>query len=317
MADARRIGLSKLRYNWTLYLLVLPSALLVGVFMYYPAVSGVTHAFYRWDGSFIEEPVGLGNFARAVRDPLLGKSFIVVLVLVLANVFKMIPSIITAVVIHRLRDERWRYTYRVLFVVPMIIPAMVGLLIWKFFYDPSVGALNAFLDWSGLIRVLCWLDRCFDWQVFVPGRNIAWLGEPELVIPSLILWGFPWVGVVGVLIYLAGLQNISKDVYEAAALDGVGWFRTFWNIELPLIMTQVRLNLVLMIIGTFQGYGLILVLFGDTGGPGGRANVPGLYMFHQAFTRQFMGYACAIGILLFVIILTLTLINNKLVRVEK
>jgi raffinose/stachyose/melibiose transport system permease protein len=106
-------------------------------------------------------------------------------------------------------------------------------------------------------------------------------------------------------------------VYEAADLDGVNAFQKFLHVEFPLIMTQVRINLVLLIIGTLQMYGFILILFGIEGGPNGKLMVPGLYMFRNAFTEGYAGYACAIGLILFVFILLLTEINNRFVRVEK
>jgi raffinose/stachyose/melibiose transport system permease protein len=122
---------------------------------------------------------------------------------------------------------------------------------------------------------------------------------------------------VGVLIYLAGLQSISTEIYEAAELDGVNGFQKFVYIELPLIMTQVRLTLVLLIIATLQGFGLQLLLLGESGGAGGRGMVPGLWMFNRAFVAGEFGYACALGVILFVFILALTYINNKYVRVSK
>jgi raffinose/stachyose/melibiose transport system permease protein len=138
-----------------------------------------------------------------------------------------------------------------------------------------------------------------------------------LIIPALIIWGFPWIGVVGVLIYLAGLQSIGTEVYEAADLDGVSGFQKFIHIEFPLILTQIRLMLILLVIGTIQGYGLQLLLLGDSGGPGGRGMVPGLWMYNRAFIAGEFGYACAIGMILFVFILALTYIQNKYVRVDK
>jgi raffinose/stachyose/melibiose transport system permease protein len=144
-----------------------------------------------------------------------------------------------------------------------------------------------------------------------------WLSQPRLIPAALIFWGFPWVGIVSVLLYLSGLGNIDQSVYEASEIDGCGWFRKFWNIELPLITTQVRLNLVLMVIATLKGWGQVFVLLGDTGGPEGAGMLPGLYMFRKAFTDGQAGYASAIGFLLFLLILYLTLINNKYVRVEK
>jgi ABC-type sugar transport system permease subunit len=284
---------------------------------YYPAVNAIYHAFFRWNGDFINEFVGFANFAEAFRDPILGYGFMVVGILILANFVKMIPSILTAVVINRLASQKAAYFYKVLFVIPMIIPGMVYLLMWKFFYDPSVGILNIVLNSTGIMGILQGIDAMFGWHIFVQGVNPVWLGDANLVIPSLILWGFPWVGIVGVLIYIAGLQAIDESVYEAAAIDGIGSIRKFFSIELPLILGQVRINLVLMIIGTLQDYGLMLVLFGTGGGPQGRAMTPGLYMFKQAFQDERAGYACAIGLLMFGIILILTEINNKFVRIDK
>ena len=255
---------------------------------------------------------------KKVGDHLLWKSFNLIFILVIANLFKMWPSIFTAVCIHRLKSEKWQYWYRVLFVIPMIIPQMVGLLIWKFFYDPNVGVLNKVLITFKIDQLLIWMDKwVLHLGVFNEPFKPAWLGEPSLVIPALVFWGFPWVGVVGVLIYLAGLQNISNDVYEAAELDGITWWGKFWQIELPLIMTQVRLNLILMIIGTFQAYGFQYILLGAEGGPDNKGLTPGLYMFYRAFQEQDYGYACAIGLILFVIILVLTIVNQKYVRVKK
>jgi len=449
-------------HHWRLYLLVLPALGLILTFAYFPAASAVYHAFFRWDGDDIAEYIGLRNFANALTDEVLGRSFHLVLILIVANFLKMIPSIVTAVVIHRLASDRARYLYRVAFVIPMIIPEMVWLLIWKYFYDPTVGVLNTFLNATGLMGVLQALDSPATglpalasalapvrdasagavfggvgglalaaaalWALRAPGAEggrgrvglgvraaaalvlgvavigywpgqaewvagaatgagralrtagalvtsrgavvmavlcgaalavrrrrrgpealkwaaaalaavaafflvttmlwpaatqafaygaPAWLGQSELLIPALVFWGFPWVGVISVLLYLAGLGNIEQDVYDAAEIDGCGWFRKFWNIELPLILTQVRLNLVLMIIGTLQGWGLIFILLGDTGGPKGAGMVPGLYMFRKAFTDMEAGYACAIGLLLFLLTLGLTMINNRYVRVQK
>jgi ABC-type sugar transport system permease subunit len=427
---AKYISTRRLVSYWRLYLFALPAAALVGLFSYFPAASAIYHAFFRWNGSYVKEFVGLYNFhqllgwspflwlvmaawvalmmailvgkplwlargapwglgllvgvlgialfaaadtstvlsmtageawawyGRALWATLIGigahlvfrsawsqwvqgicvlygflwffyqsmistgdqtlwSGFGVIFILVLANLVKMVPSIVTAVFIHRLKSERWQYIYRVLFVVPMIVPAMVGLLVWKSFYDPTQGILNRILLGSGFLDVLVWFDGLFGWDVFHAGTNPSWLGDAALVIPSLIFWGFPWVGTVGVLIYLTGLASIDESVYEAADLDNASTLQKFFYIELPLILTQVRINLVLMIIGTLQTYGQILILLGDSGGPRGVALVPGLYMFRSAFVELYAGKACAIGLIVFFFILILTEINNRFVRVEK
>lgn len=307
----------KARREWRLYFFVVPALVMIGVFAYFPAASAVFHSFFNWQGGAAKQFLGAGNFQRAWNDRVLWESFGTVSILILFNVFKTIPSIAMAVLIHRVRSDRWQYIYRVLLVVPMIVPHLVTLFIWKFFFDPNLGVLNRVLDLLGLKRVLVFIDGIFGWNTFVADAPIGWLSQPELILPSLFIWGFPWIGTVGVLIYLAGLQSISPDIYEAADLDGVGPFGKFLHIELPLILTQVRVTLILLVIATLQGYGLMLLLLGDTGGPGGRGMVPGLWMYNRAFIAGEFGYACAIGLILFVFISVLTWINHKYVRVEK
>lgn len=272
------------------------------LFRYYPAFSGIYHSFFEWDGALLKEWVGLDNYIEAIRDAKLWQSFLVVVIFIVANIIKLIPSIIVALLIFHLKNEKHQYIYRVLFVVPMIIPGIVYMLLWKFFYEPNIGLLNQVFMAFGLID---------------PELPPMWLADPHLVIPSLIFMGFPWVGVVSVLIFLAGLQSIPTSVYEAAKLDGCGVIKRCLTIELPLIMSQVRLSLVLMIIATLKGFEQILIMCNEFGGPDGMANVPGLYMFRMAFMEGRVGYACALGMLLFGIILVLTILNDKYVRVEK
>ncbi len=313
----RSIATQKALREWKLYFFLAPSLILVVMFSYFPAASAVYHSFFDWAGGETKHLIGLDNFRRAFGDQVLWNSFKTVSILVVFNLFKMIPSIFLAVIIHRIVSDRWQYFYRIFLVIPMIVPHLVTLFIWKFFFDPNLGALNKVLDLTGIKEVLVQIDQWFGWGVFHANASIGWLSQPELILPSLFIWGFPWIGTVGVLIYLAGLQSIGKEIYEAAELDGVGPFKKFLYIELPLIVTQVRLSLVLLIIGTLQGYGLQLVLLGNAGGPDGRGMVPGLWMYNRAFISGELGYACAIGMMLFVFILALTLINNKYVRVDK
>jgi ABC-type sugar transport system permease subunit len=385
--------------------LMLPTLIGLALFTYYPQFGAIKYSLYNWDGGTTEEFIGFGNFKEAFTvDPRFWQSFYLVLILLGANIVKMWPSIFAAICLHRIRSERWQYIYRVLFVVPMIIPGIVGLLVWKSFFEANSGALNAFLNATGLMGVLDWLDESMAgnettgwvglvntgiaravrdefvigsvhglWWMIIVGvllivlrmvsgsifklrsnpvapfltwgavllittsvtlalllcswptqplgvfadGNPAWLGNQNLIIPSVIFWGFPWVGTVGVLIYLAGLQNITQDVYEAAELDGVGSIRKLFAIELPLIMTQVRINLIFLTIGTISDYGFFLLLLGNDGGPGGKGMVPGLYMYRAAFIEQRFGYACALGMVLFVILLAITVFYQKYVKVDK
>lgn len=299
---ARTISLTKLKYYWPVYFLVgLPLALVL-TFNYYPIINGFVHIFYRWDGDLVEEFVGFKNIVKMIHDADLWMSFWVVGIFIASNLVKMVIPIITAVILHHIVSDRWGYIYRIGFVIPMIVPAMVGFLLWKYFYEPNAGILNEILRTFGLLG---------------PTEIIQWLSNEKLVIPSLIFAGFPWVGAFGVLIYLAGLQNIPEDVYEAADIDGAGPMRIFWEIELPLIMTQVRINLILMMISTVQQWQNIYLFVGESGGPNGIATVPGLLVFREAFSRGYFGYGCAVGFLLFLVTLILTFFNNRFVRTKK
>eukprot|EP00828_Plagiopyla_frontata_P030556 TRINITY_DN3987_c0_g1_i3.p2 TRINITY_DN3987_c0_g1~~TRINITY_DN3987_c0_g1_i3.p2 ORF type:complete len:301 (+),score=12.29 TRINITY_DN3987_c0_g1_i3:1942-2844(+) len=292
----------KLKHYWPIYILVAIPLTLVLVFSYFPIVNGFVHIFYRWDGDMISEYVGLDNIRKMLVDTDLWRSFGVVGIFVASNVFKMVIPILAAVVLHHVISERAGYIYRVMFVIPMVVPAMVFFLMWKYFYEPNAGVLNELLRATGLLG-----------QTDI----IQWLSSEALVIPSLVFAGFPWVGAFGVLIYLAGLQNISEDIYEAAEIDGAGALRIFWQIELPLIMTQVRINLILMIIGTIQQWQNVYLFVGESGGPNGVATIPGLLVFREAFSNGYFGYGCAVGFLLFLVTLGLTFFNNKVVKVKK
>ncbi len=311
----KKIRWDQIRHHWEIYLFILPTLLLIGLFQYYPAASGIFHSFYRWNGSDISEPVGFLNYLDLLKNPEFWNSFRLAFILGGWNVVKMIPALFVAVCIHRCKSERMNFLYRTLFVVPMVIPGLIVVLIWRsFFFEATAGYLNKFIMSSGLFGVLKYLDQAFGWGgIFVEGQMPAWLGDPRLIITACIVWGFPWVGSFAVLTHLAKLQGISKDVYEAGEIDGINWFSKFTKIELPLIMGSIYLLLVFVIIDTIKDAGMILALAGLEGGPGGKATVPALFMLRKAFLTQEMGAACAIGIILTIVVLSLQKLSSLLV----
>jgi len=312
----QRVRWRQVHRHWELYLFVLPTLALVALFQYYPAASGVFHSFFRWNGADISEFVGLDNYIDLLKSNAFWKSFKVVFTLGAWNVIKMAPALAVAVCIHRCRSTRMQYLYRMLFVVPMVIPPLVVVLVWRsFFFEATSGFLNRFLVATHFHDILIRLDQFLGWGgIFVEGQAPVWLGDPRLILTACIVWGAPWIGSFAVLTHLAKLQNIPKDIYEAADIDGVTWFSRFTRIELPLVMSSVYLNLVFVIIGTIKDAGMILALAGIEGGPGGQVTVPALFMLRKAFVDQRMGYACAVGIVLTAVVMTLqklsTLVND-------
>jgi ABC-type glycerol-3-phosphate transport system permease component len=325
--SAKKIRWRQVKHHWEIYFFIVPALVLISLFQYYPAASGIFHSFYRWNGADIAEFVGLRNYLELLTSHEFWQSFRVALLLGLWNVVKMIPAIAVAVWIHRCSSERMQYVYRLLFVIPMVIPALVIALIWRsFFFEATQGYLNQFLEASGLFALLCKLDAFFGWGgIFLEGSRPAWLGDPRLILVACVIWGFPWVGSFAVLTYLAKLQNIPKEIYEAASIDGASWWTKFTRIEIPLIMSSIYLMLVFVIIGTIKDAGMIIALTGGMdGGPGGKATVPALFMLRKAFINQEMGAACAVGIVLTVVIMALQKLsslvledNSAAVRIRK
>ena len=329
---------NQLRHHWEIYFFIDPTLILIGLFQYYPASSGIFHSLFRWNGSDISEFVGFENYVDLLKNLEFWNSFKLAFILGFWNVIKMIPALLVAVCIHRCTSEKMQFFYRTLFVVPMVIPGLITVLIWRsFFFEATAGYLNQFLDWTGLMTLLQYggsyvsakladpnlgglakaFLESFDWlTAFKAGSSPAWLGDPKIIIIACVVWGFPWVGSFAVLTHLAKLQNISKDVYEAADIDGANWWSRFTKIELPLLMGSIYLLLVFAIIDTIKDAGMILALAGIAGGPGGRATVPALFMLRKAFMDQQMGYACAVGIVLTVVVLLLQKICNMLLQPE-
>lgn len=279
------------------YLLLVPCFTLLIVFNYYPAFLAMWGSIFTLDYGRDGEFVGLDNFREMFRDPTFRESIGNVVALTLFGTITAVTvPVIVAEWIFRLRSDRAQYFYRIIMVWPAIVPGIVTLLLWQFIYDPYDGILNQILAWVGLDQ---WAQN-------------AWLADPDLALFALMGSGFPFVGGIGVLIYLAGLQSISTEIFDAASLDGASGFRRFLTIDLPLIRGQIRLILVLSIIEGLQAIVGPLVL--TRGGPVDSTMVPGLYMYEQAFTYGRLGYASAIGVVVFIAVFSLTLLNLTVFR---
>ena len=310
------IRFKQIKHHWEIYLLVLPAMAMISLFQYYPAASGVYHSFFRWNGADISEYVGWENYLTLLKTPEFWSSFKIAFILGAWNIVKMIPALAVAVCIHRSRSDWLQYLYRLLFVVPMVIPGLVVALIWRgLFFESTNGLLNRMLYSTGIFNLLCHFDTWFNWGgIFTPAHSPAWLGDPQLILVACIVWGFPWVGSFAVLTHLAKLQGIGKEIYEAAEIDGVSWWSKFTRIELPMLMGSVYLLLVFVIIDTIKDAGMVLALAGMEGGPGGKVTVPALFMIQKAFLYQEMGAACAIGIILTLVVMFLQKLSRVLLE---
>ena len=296
---ARRRGgtLAQAQRAFLAYIFILPSIALLAVFMYYPAFSALYHSFFNWNGFTQATYVGLGNFATMAEDATMRAATGNVLRL---TAFAVVVSVTVPLFVARLilgLPSGWaQYLFRVLFVIPLVLPQVVIYLIWKYLYDPNFGLLNALL------------------AVLHIGSPQAWLGDPQHALYALMGIGFPWVDGFALLIFTAGLQSIPREILDAAAIDGAGSLERFRRIEFPLVVGQIKLILVLNMIWTIQNFTSVLIL--TQGGPGTSTMVPGMVLYQSSFLNERMGYACAIGMAMFLVMLTLTYINLRYVRSE-
>ena len=287
---------TRLRDGWPAYLFILPSFVVLAWFAYYPAVKALGGAFTNWDGFLQRDWVGLGNFQQAFADPVLGQASRNNLIWIVFGVLLgLIPAFVVAELIFHLRSARRQYAYRTLFSVGLVIPALVQLLLWTYFYRGEDGLLNLLLGKVGLA-----------------GLQHGWISDPNIALYSLIFMGFPWINVFYLLILYAGLQNIPAEVLEAARLDGATGLRRVWTIDLPLLAPQLQLLLILSLIANVQN--LLAPLVMTNGGPFDRTQVPALVMYQRAIGDGEFGYAMAIASLLFLVVVALTLLSQRLGR---
>lgn len=278
------------------YLFLLPTLFFLAVFNYFPAASGLYHAFTEWETGRAAHWIGIANFVHMAHDEFLRLSIInQVWLLIAALVKTLVVPFLAAEMLFSLRSKRLQYVLRSLFLVPMVVPGMVTVLLWGFIYDPNIGLLNQALTAVGL-----------------NGLTRPWLGDWHTALPALVGVGFPWIGGLALLLYLSGLMSIPQDVLDSSSVDGASGWRRIRAIDLPLVRGQMKLLAVLTIIGTLQDFGSILVLTG--GGPGLATHVPALHMYFQAFRFGHYGYASAIGFTLFLVILAFTVANMRFAR---
>jgi ABC-type sugar transport system permease subunit len=285
--------------NRYVYLALLPALMMVLVFDWFPAASALYNSFFLWNGGKVHKFVGLQNYENLLFD----RAFItslknVAFFVIFRVVFQIVLPFIAAELVVNLRSASWAYRWKLIFVIPMVVPYLVMVLIWRFIYNPQVGLLNQFLTLVGLES---WTN--------------AWLADPSLAIWAISFVRFPWLPTLQFLIILGGLQAINTEVIESSQIDGAGLLQRIRFIDIPMSMGQIKLAIILTAIFMTQRFDLFLVL--TDGGPGYSTMVPALHLYHTAFNFLEFGYASAIGVILFVIMMTLTVINLRYVQSDE
>ena len=278
------------------YLFLLPIYLLMVTFKYIPFGMAIIKSFFNWNGANVNLFVGLDNYIAAFRDITFTKSLVNSLWIAGADILIVLTfPLLAAELLYAVKSTKKQYVVRTAFTFPVVI-----ILLWKWILAGDTGVLNNILTSVGL-------------------GNLAkpWLGDSRTALGSIIAIGFPWLGSASLgglqfLLYFGALQNISKDMFEAAEIDGANIFQRFIKIDLPMLASQMKLTVTLAIINAVQVFDTVYIL--TKGGPGTATITPSVVLYEQGFTYRKMGYASAIGVIMFAIIMVLTVINQKLMK---
>jgi multiple sugar transport system permease protein len=284
-----------MRKQWTAYAFLSPWFILFIIFTLFSVSFSFWISFREWN---ILEPakpwVGLENYARLFEDPKFFQATWNTLLFTGFGVpLGMAAGLLVALLLNT--KVRGQGLFRTLYYVPVITPLVVSSVIWKWMYQGDYGLLNYYLLKLGIIK-----------------EKMLWLSDPDLAMPALILMGI-WMGTGGIMVmYLAGLQSIPEELYDAAKVDGASGIQRLIYVTVPLLAPTTFYVLITSVIGSFQSFAHIYIM--TNGGPLGRTTVIGYYMYEKGFRHFEMGYASAIAYVLFALIFVLTIIQMKFVK---
>jgi multiple sugar transport system permease protein len=287
----RRISpLARRETRWGLLFL---SPWIIGflAFTFFPMLATLVFTFTNINLSQ-EQPlrfVGLANYEALLNDPAVHESLGVTFkfALIALPVAIVLPFVLALLL--NSRYLRGSALFRVLFFLPYVVPFVAGAYIWQQMLNPETGWMNMFLNTLGVADPPGWLD------------DVGW------VYPALVLVGIWGVGA-GIVVNLAGLRAIPTELYDAARIDGAGWWGQLRHVTLPLMSPVIFYTLVLGVVEVLQYFLVPLVLTNGTGEPGGATAFYNLYLYKTFFTFQDMSYGATLAWLLFLITLGITLV---------
>lgn len=276
------------RRSWAGWLFALPAAVMYGVFVLRPTISTVQYSFFEWDGITPATWAGLDNYRRVLTEPELlsaiGHAFFLVIF------FTLIPvtgGLLVAALLQEIRVRGLVTAARTLLFLPQVVPGAAAAIAWVWMLS-SKGAVNQALDAVGL-----------------DGVSRAWLGD--------FTWALPAVGVIGTwlglgfctVLLISGIGKIDTSLYEAARLDGAGFFATFRAVTLPGLRGEIGVCVTVTVIAALASFDIVLM--STQGGPGTSTMVPGVMIYQLAFTEARIGLASALAVVLTFLILVVIL----------
>lgn len=303
------------------YIFLLPNILGFLTFTFLPILASFALSFVNW-GIIGPAPkwVGLKNYIELLgfhreggklvaNDPnfwyYVGNTLFLMMAIPIGIIFSLFLALLLN---QKLRGIVW---FRTIFFLPSICSGVAVCLLWRWIYQPDFGLLNSFLTRLKVPWLFSQPSLHPGWLKIVPNPP-AWLMDPAWAKPAIMIMGL-WAGLGGYncLLYLAGLQNIPVELYEAAEIDGASWWHKLWHITWPMLSPTTFFILVMSLIGGFQG-GFMAAYMMTQGGPAGSTTTIMYYIYNNAFVWFYMGKAAAIAWILFLFIFALTILNWKI-----
>ena len=281
-------------HKFTPYFFLLPALIVLGLTVFYPAIRAFYLSFTQYEYDLTQAPtwVGLKNFQRLVRDPIFWQTFrnTLLYLVCVVPVLVTLPLALAILVNQKLRGIHW---FRVAYYVPVVISMVVAGIAWKWLYADS-GLLNQLLQAIGL-------------------PSVPWLTSPNWAIFSVMVVTV-WKGLgYYMVIYLAGLQAIPQELYEAAAIDGSDGIKKHWDITIPLMRPYLFLVAVISAISATKVFEEVYVM--TRGGPNHASETIVYYLYNKAFNELEISYACTIGLVMFLLILVLSVVRLGVERI--
>ncbi|MDP9365741.1 MAG: sugar ABC transporter permease [Chloroflexota bacterium] len=268
---------------------VLPFLIAYGLFLIWPIIQGFRMSLFNWSltGSGTDEFMGLGNYREAFNDANFWSSiWHTILFTLLSTPPLVILSLVLALLANRVIPAKW--LFRLAFFAPYLLPVSVVVLIWNWLYQPGFGLINNYLTRIGV-------------------GEVGWLSDVDVAMISVVIVTVWWTIGFNFVLYLAGLQEIPADIYEAAALDGATGLEQVRSITVPLLARTTTLILVLQVLASLKVFDQIFLL--TNGGPNFSTRPVIQYVYEQGFTTYRVGYASAISYAFFLLILVVSLVQ--------
>lgn len=270
-----------------------PTLLVFGAFILFPVIFSFYLSFHQWNMFSTDTKfVGLDNYIRLFQN----EEFWEVLKNTVIYTFGTIPlNMIFSLMVAYILNKKivGKKLLRTLFFAPVIISPVAAAVVWRWLYDPNFGIFNYFIGLFGF-------------------NPVNWLNEPTAAMVALIIMGVWKTFGYNMVLFSAGLQGIPENYYEAAQIDGAGWWAKFWHITVPMLAPTTFFILIMSVISSFQVFDIVYVL--TSGGPLGSTKVLVFYIYEYAFKFFEMGYASAMSYFLFLILFILTLLQVKYMK---